>query len=102
MLICLKLENSKGGNGVYAVSGKNQITHLKGAIECLVEDGDTVGGMLPPGGWMVTVKHVFAIVLYALALWFLRTWLPGWVPPLIFGLALLLMVLAGTWVREGR
>jgi len=54
----------------------------------------TFGGMLPPGGWMVTVKHVFAIVLYALSLWFLRTWLPAWVPPLVFGLALMLSVSA--------
>ncbi len=54
----------------------------------------TFGGMLPPGGWMVTVKHVFAIVLYALALWFLRTWLPDWVPPLVFGLSLMLSVSA--------
>jgi len=54
----------------------------------------TFGGMLPPGGWMVTVKHVFAIILYALALWFLRTWLPAWVSPLIFGLALMLSVSA--------
>lgn len=54
----------------------------------------TFGGMLPPGGWMVTVKHVFAIVLYALALWFLRAWLPDWVAPLVFGLAVMLSVSA--------
>ncbi|MBU0741931.1 thioredoxin family protein [bacterium] len=54
----------------------------------------TFGGMLPPGGWMVTVKHVFAIVLYALSLWFLRPWLPAWLPPLVFGLALMLSVSA--------
>jgi len=54
----------------------------------------TFGGMLPPGGWMVTVKHVFAIVLFALAPWFLRTWLPDWVAPLFFGMAMMLSVSA--------
>lgn len=54
----------------------------------------TFGGLLPPGGWMVTVKHVFAVVLFALAPWFLRTWLPDWAPPLFFGLALMLSVSA--------
>ncbi len=54
----------------------------------------TFGGMLPPGGWMETVKHVFAIVLFALAPWFLRTWLPDWAPLLFFGLALMLSVSA--------
>ncbi len=54
----------------------------------------TFGGMLPPGGWMVTVKHVFAVVLFALAPWFLRLWLPDWMPPLFFGLCLLLSVSA--------
>ena len=54
----------------------------------------TFGGMLPPGGWMVTVKHVFAIILFALAPWFLRTWLPDWVAPLFFGMAMMLSVSA--------
>lgn len=54
----------------------------------------TFGGMLPPGGWMVTVKHFFAIVLFALAPWFLRVWLPDWMPPFLFGLSVVLSVSA--------
>lgn len=54
----------------------------------------TFGGLLPPGGWMVTVKHVFAVILFALAPWFLRAWLPDWAPPLFFGVCLMLAVSA--------
>lgn len=50
------------------------------------------------GGWMQTVKHVFAIVLFALALWFLRLYVPVWLLAAVFGLALLLSVSAwGAW-----
>ena len=50
------------------------------------------------GGWMQTVKHVFAIVLFALALWFLRLYAPAWLLAGVFGLALLLSVSAwGAW-----
>jgi len=50
------------------------------------------------GGWMQTVKHVFAIVLFALSLWFLRLYAPAWLLAAVFGLALLLCVSAwGAW-----
>ncbi|MDO9170391.1 MAG: cytochrome c biogenesis protein CcdA [bacterium] len=50
------------------------------------------------GGWMQTVKHVFAIVLFALSLWFLRLYAPVWLLAAVFGLALLLCVSAwGAW-----
>ncbi|MBK7702916.1 MAG: thioredoxin [bacterium] len=50
------------------------------------------------GGWMQTVKHVFAVVLFALALWFLRLYVPVWLLAAVFGLALLLSVSAwGAW-----
>ncbi len=50
------------------------------------------------GGWMQTIKHVFAIVLFALALWFLRLYAPAWLLAAVFGLALLLSVSAwGAW-----
>jgi len=50
------------------------------------------------GGWMQTVKHAFAIVLFALALWFLRLYVPTWLLAAVFGLALLLSVSAwGAW-----
>lgn len=50
------------------------------------------------GGWMNTVKHVFAIVLFALALWFLRAYVPGWLLNAVFGLSLVLSVSAwGAW-----
>ena len=50
------------------------------------------------GGWMTTVKHVFAVVLFALALWFVRVYLPVWLLSGLFGLSLLLSVSAwGAW-----
>ncbi len=50
------------------------------------------------GGWMDTVKHVFAVVLFALALWFVRVYVPSWLLTGVFGLALLLSVSAwGAW-----
>jgi len=50
------------------------------------------------GGWMETVKHVFAVVLFALALWFVRLYLPLWLLVLVFGVGLMLMVSAwGAW-----
>lgn len=50
------------------------------------------------GGWMETVKHVFAVVLFALALWFVRLYLPQWLLVAVFGTGLMLMVSAwGAW-----
>ncbi|HRX51692.1 MAG TPA: cytochrome c biogenesis protein CcdA [Candidatus Krumholzibacteria bacterium] len=50
------------------------------------------------GGWMQTVKHVFAVVLLALALWFVRLYLPLWLLTFVFGMGLMLMVSAwGAW-----
>lgn len=50
------------------------------------------------GGWMETVKHVFAVVLLALALWFIRLYLPLWLLVFVFGTGLMLMVSAwGAW-----
>jgi len=40
------------------------------------------------GGWMDQVKHFFALVLFALALYFLKPYLPGWMLTLALGLAL--------------
>ncbi len=40
------------------------------------------------GGWMDQVKHFFALVLFALALFFLKPYLPGWMLTLALGLAL--------------
>ena len=51
------------------------------------------------GGWMNIVKHGFAVVLFALALWFVRAYLPSWLLSGLFGLALLLSVSAwGAWL----
>jgi thiol:disulfide interchange protein DsbD len=47
------------------------------------------------GGWMNTVKHVFAVVLYALALSFLRLYVPGWLLVAALGAALFLS--ASAW-----
>lgn len=47
------------------------------------------------GGWMNNVKHGFAIALYALALGFLKLYLPLWLLVMIFGLAISLS--AGAW-----
>jgi thioredoxin:protein disulfide reductase len=58
----------------------------------------TFGGMLPTGGWMNTVKHVFALLMFGLALSFVRIYIPGWLLPTLFGLAMLLSVSAwGAW-----
>ncbi len=46
------------------------------------------------GAWMDTVKHFFAILLWGLALWFLRSLLPGWVLTMAFGLALVMSLSA--------
>ncbi len=40
------------------------------------------------GGWMDQVKHFFAIVLFALALYFLKPYVPGWILTLALGLSL--------------
>jgi thioredoxin:protein disulfide reductase len=40
------------------------------------------------GGWMDQVKHFFALVLFALALYFLKPYLPGWMLTLALGLAI--------------
>jgi thioredoxin:protein disulfide reductase len=47
------------------------------------------------GAWMDTVKHFFAILLWGLALWFLRSLLPGWLLTMAFGLALVMSL--GAW-----
>ncbi len=40
------------------------------------------------GGWMDQVKHFFALVLFALALYFLKPYVPGWILTLALGLSL--------------
>jgi len=58
----------------------------------------TFGGMLPTGGWMETVKHGFALLMFALALWFVRIYLPEWLTPALYGLILMFSVSAwGAW-----
>jgi thioredoxin:protein disulfide reductase len=47
------------------------------------------------GGWMDNVKHFFAVVLFALALSFLKLYLPLWLLVMVFGLAVSLS--AGAW-----
>jgi len=47
------------------------------------------------GAWMDGVKHFFAILLWGLALWFLRSILPGWLLTMAFGLALVMSL--GAW-----
>ena len=47
------------------------------------------------GAWMDGVKHLFAILLWGLALWFLRSLLPGWLLTMAFGLALVMSL--GAW-----
>ncbi len=47
------------------------------------------------GAWMDGVKHFFALALWALALWFLRSLLPGWLLTMVFGLALVMAL--GAW-----
>lgn len=47
------------------------------------------------GAWMDGVKHFFALALWALALWFLRSLLPGWLLAMVFGLALVMAL--GAW-----
>jgi thioredoxin:protein disulfide reductase len=50
------------------------------------------------GGWMDHVKHFFAIVLYALALSFLKMYIPIWMLTAIFGFLLFVSVSAwGAW-----
>ena len=46
------------------------------------------------GAWMDGVKHFFALMLWALALWFLRALVPAWILTLAFGLALVLALAA--------
>jgi len=47
------------------------------------------------GAWMDGVKHFFALALWGLALWFLRSLLPGWLLAMVFGLALVMAL--GAW-----
>jgi len=47
------------------------------------------------GAWMEQVKHFFALVLYGLALWFLRLYVPGWL--LLTMLGVLLAFSASAW-----
>ena len=47
------------------------------------------------GEWMEQVKHVFAIVLYLLAAWFLRLYVPAWV--LAAAVGILLVFSASAW-----
>ncbi|MCP4548969.1 MAG: thioredoxin fold domain-containing protein [bacterium] len=47
------------------------------------------------GAWMDHVKHFFAIVLFGLALWFLRSVLPSWLLTMTFGLIMVMGL--GAW-----
>ncbi len=47
------------------------------------------------GAWMENVKHVFSIVLFALAFWFVRNFVPGWILSMLFGIILVLGL--GAW-----
>jgi thioredoxin:protein disulfide reductase len=47
------------------------------------------------GAWMDNVKHVFSILLFAMALWFVRSIFPGWLLTGTFGIIVVLGL--GAW-----
>ena len=47
------------------------------------------------GAWMEGIKHFFALLLWGLALWFLRGLLPAWLLSTVFGLVLVMAL--GAW-----
>jgi thiol:disulfide interchange protein DsbD len=47
------------------------------------------------GAWMEGVKHVFSIVLFGLAFWFVRNFVPGWLLAMLYGMIIVMAL--GAW-----
>ncbi|HEC74779.1 MAG TPA: protein-disulfide reductase DsbD [Methylophaga aminisulfidivorans] len=53
--------------------------------------GTSAGKLLPKaGGWMVTIKSIFGVLLLGLAIWMLERIIPGWVSLILWGALLII------------